>query len=140
MNRMSPLLVRPALAALIALSATPAHAAPGGLLRVLLKGYWICETRGDARSAPVPQPQDSFRVLADSSYRTNAGGTGTYLLLGNDLTMTGGPFRGRRYILVGQGIVHPLDSAGKRSSSRCVRQSGAATSGSDSEETDAPGG
>jgi hypothetical protein len=136
MNRLSLRIARPALAALIALFATPAQAAPGGPLRVLLKGYWICETGGDATTAPVPQPQDSFRVLADSSYRSNDGGTGTYLLLGTDLTMTGGPFRGRRYVLVGQGIVHPLDASGKRSAGRCVRQSGA---GADSVDTDPPG-
>jgi hypothetical protein len=138
MNRLSLPLVRPALAALIALCATPAHAAPGGLLRVLLKGYWICETGGDATTAPVRQMQDSFRILPDSSYRTNDGGGGTYLLLGNDLTMTGGPFLGRRYILVGQGIVHPIDRSGKRTTGRCVRQSGTSATGSDSEETPTP--
>ena len=121
------------LPACFAMVAGPAHATPGGVLRVLLKGDWICETGGDATTAPVRQPQDSFRVLADSSYRTTAGDTGTYLLLGNDLTMTGGPFRGRRYVLVGQGILHPVDGSGKRSTSRCVRQSGAGMSGADGE-------
>jgi hypothetical protein len=107
------------------LSAAPAEAAPGGLLRTLLKGYWICETEGDATTPPKRLLQDSFRVIADSSYRTNKGETGTYLLLGNDLVMTTGPFRARKYVLVGQGILHPLDAQGKRTTNRCVRQSSA---------------
>ena len=80
------------------LSAAPAEAAPGGLLRTLLKGYWICETEGDATTPPKRLLQDSFRVIADSSYRTNKGETGTYLLLGNDLVMTTGPFRAPNWL------------------------------------------
>ncbi len=116
---------------LLALGAHPAAAAPGGYLRVLLKGYWLCESQGDATVPPVRQLQDSFRVIADSSYRTTKGETGTYLLLGTDLAMTGGPFRGRRYKLVGQGILHPLDAAGKRTTERCVRQATASALGDD---------
>jgi hypothetical protein len=118
-----PLLAPLTLAMLLA--AKPAQATPGGDLRVLLKGYWLCETQGDATMAPARQLQDSFRVIPDSSYRTTAGLTGTYLLLGTDLTITGGPFRGRRYKLVGQGILHALDQAGKRTTERCVRQASA---------------
>ena len=113
------------LLALLLLSATPAHAVPGGFLRVLMRGYWVCETQGDAVAPPVPLMQDSFRVIADSSYRTTANETGTYLLLGDALTMTGGPFKGRRYTLVGQGILHPLDAAGKPVPGRCARHASA---------------
>jgi hypothetical protein len=102
-------------------------------LRVLLKGYWLCETQGDATAPPVRQLQDSFRVIPDSSYRTTRGDTGTYLLLGNDMAMTGGPFRGRRYRLVGLGILHPLDAAGKRTTERCVRQATASALADDSD-------
>lgn len=109
----------------MALTTAPAGAAPGGNLRVLLRGYWICETQGDATTPPTQQLQDSFRVIADSSYRTTLGQTGTYLLLGTDLVMTGGPFRGRKYKLVGQGIIHPIDAAGNRTTDRCVRQANA---------------
>lgn len=110
---------------LLAMAPLPAHAAPGGQLRTLLKGYWVCETRGDAATAPTRLLPDSFRVIADSSYQTTKGKGGTYLLLGNDLVMTTGPFRTRKYILVGQGILHPLDAKGKRTTNRCVRQSSA---------------
>ena len=89
----------------------------------------MCETQGDATAPPVRQLPDSFRVIADSSYRTTTGLTGTYLLLGTDLTMTGGPFRGRRYKLAGAGILHPLDADGAKTSGRCVRQISAGTVG-----------
>ncbi len=108
-----------------ALSPVSAHAAPGGLLRTLLLGYWVCETKGDADVAPVRLLNDSFRVIADSSYKTTSGVVGTYLLLGNAMTMTTGPFKARKYILVGQGILHPVGADGKRTSDRCVRQSSA---------------
>jgi hypothetical protein len=109
----------------LAMAPLPAHAAPGGLLRTLLKGYWVCETKGDAATAPVRKLPDSFRVIADSSYRTTTGDKGTYLLLGNDLVMTTGPFRARKYILVGQGILHPINAKGQRTTDRCVRQNSA---------------
>jgi len=108
---------------LLVLGAPPAGAVPGGYLHVLLKGYWICESGGDATTPPKPVTEDSFRIVPDSSYRSNDGQTGSYLLLGNALVMTGGPLRGRRYTLVGQGILHPLNAAGKRTTERCVRQS-----------------
>jgi hypothetical protein len=124
MKRIFP--ARPLLTLMMAaLMPTAAHAAPGGLLRTLLIGYWVCETKGDAATAPVRLLPDSFRVIADSSYRTAAGVGGTYLLLGNDLIMTTGPFRARKYILVGQGILHPINAKGQRTSDRCVRQSSA---------------
>jgi hypothetical protein len=125
-----------ALAPLTLAQASPApKPPPGGLLRTLLKGYWICESAGDAVSAPTPYPQDSFRVIADSGYRTSAGQTGTYLLTGNDMLMTTGPFRGRKYLLIGQGILHPIGPDGKRTTDRCVRQAGA-SSLEDSEASD----
>ncbi len=117
--------------ALFALCAQPAQAAPGGYLRVLLRGYWICETQGDATTPAMRRLQDSFRVIADSSYRTSSGATGTYLLLGTDMVMTGGPFAGRKYKLVGQGILHPLDASGKRTTDRCVRQANASPMAAD---------
>ena len=132
MKCMIHLSLHAARAALLLVSATvlgsggTAQAAPGGQLRVLLTGYWVCEESGDATTPPVPRPQDSFRVVADSSYRAPTGDGGTYLLLGSDLAMTSGPFAGRRYVLIGQGILHPLDATGQRTTDRCVRQGGAA--------------
>jgi hypothetical protein len=120
-----------AAAGIVACAPAPAAATPGGLLKVLLKGYWACEAMGDATAPPKPQPQDSFDVIADSSYRTVQGATGSYLLLDQTMTMTSGPFRGRSYILVGQGILHPVDATGRRSTNRCVRQRSAGATGDD---------
>lgn len=108
--------------ALLGFGANQAQAVPGGALRVLQKGNWVCESAGDATTPPVRQLQDSFRVIADSSYRTTNGEGGTYLLLGKELAMTGGPFAGRRYRLTGQGMLHPLDAKGVPTPERCVRQ------------------
>jgi hypothetical protein len=108
--------------ALLGFGANPAQAVPGGALRVLQKGNWVCESPGDATTPPVRRLQDSFRVIADSSYRTTTGEGGTYLLLGDELAMTGGPFDGRRYRLSGQGMLHPLDATGVPTTERCVRQ------------------
>lgn len=116
---------------LSALSATPAGAVPGGYLHVLARGAWACEQPGDATAPPVPVPQDSFRVIADSSYRTTDGREGSYLLLGNKVTMTTGPFKGRSYTLVGQGMLHPLDAQGQRTAERCVRLGAANGTGAD---------
>lgn len=122
-----------ALLALLALAApTAAHAAPGGAMRVLLKGYWACEVGGDATSPPRPAPQDSFRVIADSSYVLASGAAGTYLLLGQDMVMTSGPFRARHYELVGQGMLHPVDAKGTRTDERCVHQRNASGNDADS--------
>lgn len=110
---------------LIAALPQPALAAPGGQLRTLLAGAWLCEHQGDAEAPAQTLPAESFRVIADSSYRLASGQSGSYLLLGNDLVMTTGPLRGRKYRLVGFGILHPLDSNGIRTTDRCVRQSSA---------------
>ncbi|EGD58649.1 hypothetical protein Y88_0706 [Novosphingobium nitrogenifigens DSM 19370] len=122
------LALSPALCALVLL-ATPgtATAAPGGSLRVLLRGPWICEVPGDASTPPKTLPKDSFHAQADSSYRLPDGSTGTYLLLGNHLVMTTGPFRGRTYETSGQGMIYPLDANGTRTGVRCIRHSNITT-------------
>ena len=125
-------MIRPIAALILIATAGTAHAAPGGALRVLMKGYWACETGGDATTPPRPVPQDSFRVVSDSSYLLGDGTGGTYLLLGQDMVMTSGPFSARRYALVGQGMLHPEDANGTRSEERCVRQRNAGGSDGDS--------
>ena len=125
-------MIRPFVALALIAAAGTAHAAPGGALRVLQKGFWACETGGDATSPPRPAPQDSFRVIADSSYVLADGTGGTYLLLGQDVVMTSGPFHARRYELVGQGMLHPVDVNGTRSDERCVRQRNASGNDADS--------
>lgn len=117
--RRSRLFALPLVSALVSL-ATPVHAVPGGTLHTLLKGTWTCEWPGDATALPKPSPESSFRAAPDSSYRTSSGASGNYLLLGNRLTMTSGPFRGREFTLVGTTQLHRLDAKGARDGMRCV--------------------
>jgi len=83
------------------------------------QGRWTCELPGDATTPPVPQPEHNFSIVPDSSYLVG-GVRGTYLLLGKSLTMTSGPFAGRRYEKVGLSLL-TLGPDGKREPLRCVR-------------------
>jgi len=116
---------RNAILSLLALSAalavTPARAVPGGQLGVLTQGPWRCEIPGDAAAMPVAQPAENFRVSADSSYVVANVGAGNYLRLGDRLTMTSGPYTGRRYAIDSEAMVHRLDDAGQPLPLRCVR-------------------
>lgn len=94
-------------------------AAPGGAMWTISQGRWTCELPGDATTPPTPQPENNFNIVPDSSYLVN-GVRGTYLLLGNKLTMTSGPFAGRRFDKVGLSLIR-LGPDGKRLSLRCVR-------------------
>src|SRR5438874_13633753 len=85
------------LAALALFLASPAVAAPGGTIDTLRQGSYICELPGDAAGlAGVHIPAEDFTVVTASSYRA-AGGMGSYLLIGDQLTMTGGPHVGKQY-------------------------------------------
>ena len=128
----------PALALILALSATPAAAVPGGKLGVLYNGPWTCELPGDATSQPVARPEQNFRVVADSSYITTDGHRGTYVRLGNQVQMTSGPFEGQRFVLFGDMLMRKLDDQGHRTALRCVR-AGTPDTGADAD-TGAPDG
>lgn len=110
---------RALLPALLLLVAAPAVAAPGGAMWTVPQGRWTCELPGDATTPPTPQPEHNFSVVPDSSYVVG-GLRGTYLLLGKKLTMTSGPFAGRRFDRVGLSLIR-LDPDGKRGALRCVR-------------------
>jgi hypothetical protein len=101
------------------LAAAPATAAPGGAMWTVSQGRWTCELPGDATTPPVPQPENNFSIVPDSSY-VAGGARGTYLLLGNTFTMTSGPFAGRRFAKVGLSLIK-LGPDGKREALRCVR-------------------
>jgi hypothetical protein len=112
-------MIRAALPALVLFAAAPAMAAPGGVMWTVPQGRWTCELPGDATTPPVPQPEHNFSIVPDSSYLVG-GVRGTYLLLGKSLTMTSGPFAGRRYEKVGLSLL-TLGPDGKREPLRCVR-------------------
>lgn len=109
------------LAVFAASSATPAIAAPGGKLGTMAGGRWICEIPGDATMRPTRQEADDFSIVPDSSYRTPDGRSGTYLLLGDRLTMTSGPFDGKRFVLDSAAMIHPLDQNDQPEALRCVK-------------------
>ncbi|MDF8333977.1 hypothetical protein [Novosphingobium cyanobacteriorum] len=120
-----PVMKRAILLASLALAAAlptaPAQAVPGGQLRVLIQGPWRCELPGDATAMPVAQPAENFRVAPDSSYVVKGVGAGNYLRLGDRLTMTSGPFEGRRYAVDSEAMLHRLDETGNPTQLRCVR-------------------
>ena len=109
-------------AAISAASPAPLSAAPGGELDTLPIGDYICELPGNVIGpAGLRVPEEDFTVVTASSYR--AGGVlGSYLLTGEQLTMTGGPHRGKRYKRLSTGFVRKLDAAGTPGDLRCVRR------------------
>ena len=102
--------------------ASPLAAIPGGELGTMPAGDYLCELPGDATGpAGLRVPDEDFTVVTASSYRAG-GAMGSYLLAGDDLTMTGGPHRGKRYRRVSQGFVRLLGGDGQPGDLRCVRR------------------
>ena len=100
----------------------PAAATPGGEIGTLATGEFMCELPGDA-SGPVgtPVPEEGFTVVNASSYAA-AGAVGSYLLTGDTVVMTSGPFQGKRYHRLSNGFVRLIGPDGKESALRCVRR------------------
>ena len=98
--------------------------APGGMLQTMPHGTYQCALPGDAGSeAYVVVEAESFRISTASRYES-AGGGGTYLLRGDDLTFTRGPKKGERFERVGDNQLRKLDASGGKSDLLCTRQSG----------------
>ena len=108
--------------ALALLLAGPVTAAPGGDMETLPIGDYVCELPGDATGpAGLHVPAEDFTVVTASSYRSG-GAMGSYLLAGDQLTMTSGPLRGKRYNRQSDGFVRKLDDHGNPGDLRCVRR------------------
>ena len=104
------------------LLAGPVTAAPGGDMETMPIGDYVCELPGDATGpAGLHVPGEDFTVVTASSYRA-AGAMGSYLLAGDQLTMTGGPLQGKRYTRQSEGFVRQLDDKGNPGDLRCVRR------------------
>jgi hypothetical protein len=104
------------------LLAAPAAATPGGDLDTLPAGDYICELPGDATGlAGLHMPKEDFTVVTASSYRSG-GEMGSYLLVEDQLTMTGGPLEGKRYQRQSEGFVRLLNAQGNPGDLRCVRR------------------
>ena len=61
-------MIRAATITLFLLAAAPAMAAPGGAMWTVPQGRWTCELPGDATTPPLPQPDNNFSIVPDSSY------------------------------------------------------------------------
>lgn len=100
-----------------------ANAVPGGKLQTLRLGQWTCEAPGDAVFLPIAKPALSFTTIADSSYLAPDGVRGSYLRLANKVTLTSGPFSGRRFVLDGEEIMREQAHGTDKSVIRCVHGS-----------------
>ena len=111
------------LAALVACApAQTIRPVPGGEIDVLQQGRYVCELPGDATGpAGIRQEQEDFSVHNGSRYSTTAG-RGTYLLVGDTVTMTSGPKRGQRFHRLSQNFLREMTADGRDGSLRCVRQ------------------
>ena len=118
-------MIRATLIALPLLCAAGAlDAAPGGALGTLPLGQYRCELPGDATGpAGIAQPAADFTVTNASSYRA-AGGIGIYLVTGDRLTFTSGPFAGTRMHRLGAGFLRQSATDGSDGPLRCVRRRG----------------
>lgn len=102
------------------LAAASASAVPGGEIGTLPTGRYLCEKPGDVTGlVAVRVPEHDFRVLASSSYAVN-GERGSYLLTGDRMVMTGGPFEGRTFHRSSPGYVRELGPDGQPGELRCV--------------------
>jgi len=109
----------PAFALALTLCA-PAGAVPGGEIGTLEKGLYVCEIPGeDIGPARLHVPSEDFTVITSSSYRVE-GKRGSYLLTGDNVVMTSGPFRGKRYHRLSHGLLRHVDDKGENTSLRCV--------------------
>ena len=108
--------------ALALLLAGPVTAAPGGDMETLPIGDYVCELPGDATGpAGLHVPVEDFTVVTASSYRS-AGAMGSYLLAEDQLIMTSGPLKGKRYNRQSEGFLRKLDDQGNPGDLRCVRR------------------
>lgn len=111
-----------AIAAIAACAALPAAAVPGGKIKTLPLGRYLCSTPGDATGpASVPVDGKWFDVVNASSYEAEGGG-GTYLATGDEVIFTRGPMRGANFIRESERILRALDTRGEPTRLSCVRQ------------------
>ena len=96
--------------ALQLLCAPVAQAVPGGHIKTMPTGYYRCEMLGsDTSLASVHVPGADFRVRLSSSYSVD-GRRGSYLLTGDRLVITGGPFEGQAFLRVSESSLRKLNS------------------------------
>ncbi len=86
------------------------QAVPGGQIGTLPTGFYRCEMQGaDTSLAPVHVPDNDFRVRLSSSYSVD-GRRGSYLLTGDRMVITGGPFEGQEFLRISESSLRKLNS------------------------------
>jgi hypothetical protein len=102
------------------LAAGPASAVPGGDLGTLPIGLYRCEKPGDVSGLAAIRLAEHDFVLRRSSSYIAGGKWGTYLLTGDRMIMTGGPFEGRAFVRTSVGYLRMLGPDGQPGEVRCV--------------------
>ncbi len=112
---------RRAMLATVLASAGPALADDSGRLSTLERGTYACELPGDAATQRgVPVPEEGFVITNGSAYSAE-GKAGTYLRVGDRVTMTSGPLKGNRYEVKSGRYLRKLDKNGQPTGLRCIR-------------------
>lgn len=94
----------------------------GGMLGILPHGVWECALPGDAGGeAFLPVAEEGFRIGTASSYRTEDGGRGIYLLRGTEVVFTRGPKKDQRFRVRGENTLQKLNTDGTDSKLICTR-------------------
>lgn len=107
--------------ALALLTPAAAHSSPGGKLSTLEQGAYICEIPGDAAfGRGIVLPDEGFQIENASTY-VALDGSGTYLRVGDMVTMTSGPKKGTRFSLKSERFLRKLAQDGSLTEIRCVK-------------------
>jgi hypothetical protein len=92
-----------------------------GEIGTIERGDYHCELPGDAGgNAGIHQPQEDFRISSASRYRATEG-EGTYLRLGDVMTMTSGPRNGAQYAVISANFLRKIEG-GVPGPLRCIRR------------------
>lgn len=95
------------------------------MLSTMPHGTYECALPGDAAGPAWDTIEGKgFRIGRASSYRS-AEGSGTYLLEGELLTFTRGPFKGRQLLRTATNELTQIGPDGKRTKLVCMRVGGA---------------
>ena len=108
------------LAGIASVCAAALHA-HDGRLDVIDRGYYACETPGDAEIGPgIAASEYDFLVISASRYRT-PDGTGSYLRTGDKVQMTSGPKKGEAFEMKGERFLEMTVGKGAELGIRCIR-------------------
>lgn len=101
-------------------TSTPPPYVPGGAIATLPLGTYACELPGDAGGAAgIVQVDYAFRIVNSSSYKADDI-RGSYLLVGDYVTMTGGKLKGLKLHRISSTFLRQVQPDGTDGQLRCV--------------------